>query len=271
MRTPFSKFAFAFLAGLLLAANGAAAATLRVAGTGGVLEAIQQVASPFAAATGIELEVITGLGTAGAMRALPDGVIDAVFAAREPNPNEAKVQLVSRSFARTPLVFVTSHRKPNGLKSSDIPAIFASQSPKWEDGTPLKIILRTKVDADTVITGQAIPGLAEAIERARARADVPVAATDQDNVNIAQRLEGSFTFAGYGQIIAEKCDLRLVPIDGVMPSLAALANGTYPYEKKFYLVFAPERSAGAEQLLQFLRSAEGRKILLAIGYLPLGD
>lgn len=255
----------------LLAGNEAAAATLRVAGSGGILVAIQQLAPPFKAATGVELEVFPGLGTAGAMRALSDGVIDAVFAAREPYQNEAKVKLVSPAFTRTPMVFVTSHAKPNGLRSSDIPESFSAQNPKWDDGTPLRIILRTRVDADTVLVGWAIPGLAEAIEQARLRSDIPVAATDQDNVNIAQRLAGSLTIAGYGQIIAEKCDLRMVPIDGVAPSLETLSNGTYRLEKPFYLVFAADRSAGPEQLLQFLRSAEARKVLLALGYVPVAE
>lgn len=36
-----------------------------------------------------------------------------------------------------------------------IPSIFTAEYPKWPDGLPLKIILRTKVGADTVIVGQA--------------------------------------------------------------------------------------------------------------------
>jgi len=272
MRASYSNVVIAaLLAFPLLAGHGAAAKTLRVGGSGGFLVAIQQISGPYKAATGVDLEVIAGLGTAGAMRALGDGVIDVVFAAREPNPNEVKVRLLSPAFARTPLVFVTSHPKPNGLRSGDIPEIFTSLDPKWEDGTPLRIIIRTKVDADTVLVGWLLPGLARAIERARARADVPVAATDQDNVAIAQRLNGSLTIAGYGQIIAEKCDLRFIAIDGIAPSLATLTDGSYPYEKKFYLVFAADRSADAEQLLRFLRSPEAGKILLAIGYLPFGE
>lgn len=272
MRAAYSNVAIAaLLAFPLLAANGAAAETLRVAGTGGIIEAMRQVARPFAAATGIQLDVIVGLGSSGAMRAIADGKIDVVVAARDSYPNEAKGKLVSYPFARTPLVFVTAHRKPNGLRSSDIPAIFAAQNPKWEDGTPLKIILRTKVDADTVLVGRSIPGIAAAIEQARRRPDVPVAATDQDNVAIAQRLNGSLTFAGYGQIIAEKCDLRLIPIDGIVPSLATLENGTYPYEKIFYLVFAAEHGSGAWKLLQYLYSDEGRKALLATGNLAVGE
>jgi phosphate transport system substrate-binding protein len=271
MRASISNLALVMsvLACPLPAGSGAAAETLRLSGTGGIVEAMRQVAPQFTAATGVEVEIVAGLGTSGAMRALADGAIDAVFAAREFTPDEARTPLVSDAFARTPLVFVTSHRKPNGLKSGDIAPIFAAENPKWEDGTPLKIILRTKVDADTMIVERTFAAMKEAFERARQRPEVPLAATDQDNVNIAQRLAGSFTFAGYGQIMAEKCDLRFVPVDGVAPSPATLADGTYPYEKMFYLVYAKDRSAGAEQFLQFLRSAETRAMLQAIGYLPV--
>ena len=254
-----------------MAANGASAETLRLAGTGGIIEAMRQVAPKFKAATGIELEVIVGLGTSGAMRAIADGKIDVVAAGLPLNAEQAKESLVSHPFARTPLVFVTSHPKPNGFKASDIAEIFAAQNPKWEDGTPLKIILRTKVDADTAIVERSMPGMADAIRRARQRPDVPVAATDQDNVNLAQRLGGSFSLAGYGQIVAEICDLRVVSIDGIVPSLKTLEDGTYRYEKKFYLVFARDHNASAEKFLRFLRSEEGRKALLAAGNLPVGE
>jgi phosphate transport system substrate-binding protein len=272
MRAAYSNVAIAaLLASPLLAGPGTAAETLRLAGTGGIIEAMQQIAPSFKAATGIQLEVIVGLGSSGAMRAIADGKLDVVVAARDSYPDEAKGKIISYPFARTPLVFVTSHPKPNGLRSSALPEIFVSLNPKWEDGTPLKIILRTKVDADTALIERYVPGVAAEIARARQRPDVPVAATDQDNVNLAQRLAGSFSLAGYGQIVAEKCDLRLVAIDAVMPSPATLANGTYPYEKIFYLVFAAEYGSGAWKLLQYLHSDEGRKALLAAGNLPVGE
>jgi len=136
MHASFSKLTFALgLAFPLMAGTGAAAESLRLAGTGGIIEAMRQLARPFATATGIELEAIDGLGSTGALRALADGMVDVVAAARDFNPDEAKGPLESRPFARTPLVFATSHPKPNGLKSSDLTSIFASENPKWEDGT----------------------------------------------------------------------------------------------------------------------------------------
>ncbi|MDI1347009.1 MAG: substrate-binding domain-containing protein [Pseudolabrys sp.] len=272
MRASFSKLAIAVgLAFPLMAANGANAETLRLAGTGGIIEAMRQVAPQFKAATGIELQVIVGLGTSGAMRAIADGKIDVVAAGLPLNSEQTKGSLVSHPFARTPMVLITSHPKPNGIKAADIATIVAAENPKWEDGTPLRLILRTKVDSDSATIERLIPGVKDADTRARLRPDIPVAATDQDNVELAQRLPGSFGLAGYGQIVAEKCDLRVVPIDGIVPSLKTLEDGSYRYEKKFYLVFPRDRNAGAEKLLQFLRSDAGRQALLATGNLPVGE
>jgi|SRR5665647_699471 len=272
MRISIPKMAIAvLLAGSLLAANGAAAAPLRLAGTGGIIEAMLQIAPAFKAATGDELQVTVGLGSGGALRALADGAIDVVVSARALTPAEKKNKLVAYPFARTPLVFITSMRKPDGLKPGDIAPIYEAINPKWQDGTPLKIILRTKLDSDTALIEHEIPGVEDAIEAARRRPDVPVAATDQDNVNIVQKLVGSFSLAGYGQIIAEKPDVRMIAINGVMPNLDTMADKTYPYEKMFYLVFASDRSAGAEQFVKFLHSAEGSKVLTATGNLAVSE
>lgn len=272
MRASLSKLAIAVgVAFPLMAANAANAETLRLAGTGGIIEAMRQVAPQFKAATGIEVQVIVGLGTSGAMRAIVDGKIDVVVAGLPLSPELAEGLLVSHRFARTPLVLVTSHPKPNGVKAADLAAIVAAENPKWEDGTPLKLILRTKVDADTAIIERELPAVKDAVVRARQRPDIPVAATDQDNVELAQRLPGSFGLAGYGQVIAEKCNLRFVAIDGVEPSPKTLADGTYRYEKNFYLVFPRGRNAGAEKFLTFLRSEAGRQALLATGNLPVGE
>ena len=127
MRTSFSKLAMAVgIVVPLLTTNAAKAETLRLAGTGGIIEAMRQVAPQFKAVTGIELQVIVGLGTSGAIRAIVDGKIDVVVAGLPLSPELAEGLLVSHPIARTPLVLITSHPKPNGVKAGDIAAIVAA-------------------------------------------------------------------------------------------------------------------------------------------------
>ena len=209
---------------------------------------MKQIASSFAAATGIEMEVLPSLGSNGSLRAVADGVIDVAVSAHKLSPEELSRGLEAVPFARTALVFVTSHSKPNSWRSEDLARIFDSKICKWNDGTPIKIILRTKVDTDTKIISRIFPGMREAIDQARQRPDLPVASTDQDSAELAEGLTGSFVQAGLSQIVSEKRNLHLVPINGVEPSLENLKNGIYPYEKPFILVFKPgSRNANALQ------------------------
>ncbi len=272
MRMSTSSLATAVFFACALAVNpGAAQDALRVGGTGGATEMMRHVAAAFGTATGITTEVIPGLGSNGALRALGAGVLDIAVSARPLNPAETARGLVAVAVARTALVFVTSHPQPNSLNSSDLAEIFKATTPKWVDGSPIHIILRTRLDSDTLILEERFAGMQAAIEAARRRPDVPLAATDQDSADLAERLPGSFVQAGLSQMKTEKRNLRFVPIDNVEPTLTNLEDGKYPYEKIFYLVFPAKRSVAAGRLLDFVRSAEGRNILRATGNLPAAE
>ena len=260
-----------FLAGLLLAGNAVAADTVRLGGTGGATAMGEHLAAGFAVASGIKIVVIPSMGSKGSIRATADGAIDLAISARPLNPDEAAMGVTAVPMARTALVFVTSNPKPNSIKSSDLTEIFKAVNPKWADGSPLHLILRTKFDGDTILLEQRFDGMREAIAVARTRPEFPIAPTDQDSANLAERLPGSFVQGGLSQIVTEKRNLRFVPIDGVEPSLANLESGKYPYEKDFFLVYSAKTKPIAERLLEFVRSEKGRSILRETGNLAAAE
>ena len=248
--------------------NAAQAEALRIGGTGGALALFRHASEPFKSATGIQIEVLDSLGSLGAIRALGANALDVAVTAMPLARDGNQPGFVEVPFARTALVFVTSHPAPDRLTSRDLVSIFGAANAKWSDGKRINLILRPRTDADTQLIGRMFAGMAEAIEVARKRPDLPIAATDQDSAALAERLPGSLVQAGLGQIIAEKRALRAVVIDGVEPSLENLESKAYPYQKLFYLVYPTVRPAPAERLLVFLRSAEGRKLLRETGNLP---
>ena len=103
------------------------------------------------------------MGSKGSIRATADGAIDLAISARPLDPDEAALGLTAIPMARTALVFVTSNPKPNSIKSSELPGIFSSVNPKWADGTPIHLILRTKFDGDTMLLEQRFAGMREAM------------------------------------------------------------------------------------------------------------
>lgn len=259
--------AAAFLVAPLLV-DTAAAQTLRLGGTGGGMGMAQRIADAYAA-TGPRIEIIPGLGSSGAINAVADGVIELAISSRPLKPKEAERGLKAVLFARTPIAWVTSHPAPPAIASADIAGIFEAAAPKWADGSPIHIVLRIASETDVSIVEGYFPGLAEAFATARRRPEIPVTATDQDNAAVAEELPGSLVHAGLSQIVTENRNLRTVALDGVEPTPENLESGAYPYEKPFYLVYAPGTAEAAGRLLEFLRSGSGRTLLRDAGSLPV--
>jgi phosphate transport system substrate-binding protein len=260
--------AIATAAIMAFALNAARADVLRIGGTGAATEMLKRLGAAFAAGDEVKVEVIPSLGTSGAIHALSDGALDIAVAGRPLRPEESALGLAARFAVRTPFGLVTSRRNPAGLKSGDIAAIFASGSARWEDGTPVRIILRPKGDADAPLLGSLFPGMNAAIEQARKRADVPVAATDQDNAETAERVPGSLTGAALTQVRLERRQLQFVAIDGVAVSLEALERGIYPHAKTMYFVTASAPQPAAARFIAFLASPDGERLLREAAVLP---
>jgi phosphate transport system substrate-binding protein len=213
----------------------------------------------------IKHEVIPSLGSNGGLRALSERALDMAVAGRNLNSDEIKLGLRVAATIQTPFVLVTSHPSPNGLSKDDVAAVYKRPDPTWADASPVRVILRPKSDSDTAIWIASFPGMAEALEVARARHDVPVAATDQDNADLAERLQGSLSASTLTQVLTEGRRLRLVSLDGVAPSLDALENGTYPFHKTLHFVLRAEASPSADKFIAFIKSPEGRALLRKTG------
>ena len=272
MPASFTRIAIVLLlVGAMSAGNAAAADTLRVGGTGTATGMLQQVGAEFTAATGVKVEVVPSLGSKGAIRALSDGWLDIAVPARPPKPDEVAAGLRQVAVLRTAYVMATSHSSPNGLKSVDLAGIFAAEKPVWADGTPIRIILRPRGDSDTALLAELFPGMGAAIESARRRAELPTAATDQDNAEMAERTPGSLVGTTATQLKTEHRNLRIVPLDGVEPTLANFESGVYRFVKTLHFVVPRASSAEARLFMDFLRSPPGLKALRETETLPDAD
>ena len=265
----FSRIAIVLLlAGAMPAGNAAAADTLRIGGTGTATGMLQKVGAEFTAATGVKVEVVPSLGSTGAIRALRDGWLDIAVPARPLNPDESAAGLRQVAVLRTAYVMATSHSSPNGLKSADLAKIFAAEKPAWADGTPTRIILRPRGDSDSALLAELFPGIGAAIETARRRAELPIAATDQDNVEMAERTPGSLVGTTVTQLKTEHRNLHIVSLDGVEPTLANFESGGYRFVKKLHFVVSRASSAEVPLFMDFLRSPPGLKALRETEILP---
>lgn len=252
---------------MLLSAWPASAEALRIGGTGAVTGALRKLAPAFEAETGIALVVVPGLGTSGANNALADGKLDLAIAGRDLRDKEKERGLQVVGQLRTPFGFVTSRPGPDNLRRGDIAALYAATDPAWPDGMPVLIVLRPVDESDNDVVAALFPGVGEAVMRARKRRDLSIAGSDQDNADMAEKMEGSLVAATLTQINTEERNLRFVALDGVAPSLDAYLKGSYPYAKLVYVVAPAKPVAAAKTFVEFLSRPATRLRLYDLGLL----
>lgn len=256
-------------AAMLALAATARAEDMRVGGTGASAALSEQLAAAYGKhAPQDAIEVVFGLGSSGGIAAAAEGAIQVAFSGRELKPAEAARGLRATPFLDTPFVFVTSHPKRQSIAREDVAAIYDGHMRNWSDGREIKPVLRPRGDSMTPWLATHLPGVGQAMEVLRARPEVPVAATDHDNIQLAEAVPGSLAPATLVQYLAERPRLRLVAFGGVDPSLATLEDGRWRDVVRLWIVAPEKPTPGAQRFLTWLDSPEAIAILRENGARP---
>jgi phosphate transport system substrate-binding protein len=241
------------------------AEAIRVGGTGAALEAMRLVGEAFQKThPQTTVAVVPGLGSRGGIKALQAGAVDIAVSA--PPAPAAEPGLISMELGRTPIIFATASPRPGaGVTMADLIEIYSGRKTAWPDGSRLRVILRPNGDSDIAFLRALSPAMNGAIDDGLKLPGVKIAATDQDAANALGSILGAFGMSTLLQVRAEARPLVPLPVRGVAPGLAALANGSYPYGKTLHLVTRSESTVAVRQYLDFLASPAGRKLLTGLG------
>jgi phosphate transport system substrate-binding protein len=257
-------------AALTIMASAASSEELRVGGTGSAQGILLRLGEAFHASyVGDSVVVVAGLGSSGGIDATIEGALDLAVTGRLLKSNEREKGLRSGPLLETPFVFVTSHPAAQRLSIVQVIEAFGGKLKAWPDGGVIKPILRPRSDASAAYLVDNLPGMKDALENLRKRSDVPVAATDQDNVEMAQRIDNSLAAMTLVQFITERPKLGLIEIDGSAPSVEAMNAGRYPLKTTLHIVRRSHPSKVVDRFLAFLEGPAAKKIISDSGASPL--
>lgn len=107
------------------------------------------------------------------------------------------------------------------------------------------------------------------------RSELAVDVVGGDNAQVIRVVENTKNAIGYvslGEVlhsIENGLPLRLVPLDGVEPTLETVASRTYPMYRTLYLISREEPQGASRVLLDFLTTDEaGRRVIERGKYIP---
>ena len=293
----YGLYAPVFVIGVLChsLATASFAASLSIGGSGAGLGTIRILANSFAMShPDISIEIPTGLGSGGSIRAVIAGVLDIGLGERPLDDKERAAGARQIPYAKTPLVIACRGAGLSagpaaipyasvgrvsacfgiddvaGLAGTRLIEIFSGAQSFWDDGTPVRIILRPETSTDTAALSRTFAGMGAALAKARAIRGIPVARTTHIALDRAEALPGALTTATLAAILSEHRSLHPIAIDGVAPTLKNLADGSYPLFKTLYLVIGSDAPPIVLDFVRFVQSNLGTAILRETGNLPIG-
>lgn len=273
-RKSYPGLAAAVLAALLaVGPRTAVAGTIRISGTGGAIGSMRLLGEAFGKVRpDARVVVMPSIGTGGAIKAVCEGELDVGVTSRPANSGECSRGCVSRAYAKTPFVFgVNASVATTGLTLSEITDIYSGKKDRWENGSRVRLVLRPPGESDLERLSAMSPEMRTAVDWAQHREGLIVAMTDQDCADVIEKIPGAFGAVTLALVISEKRDIRVLKVNGIMPTARALADGTYPYSKTFYMVTRRDWPPAVREFVNFVRSPAGRAILSKNGQLVLGQ
>lgn len=249
-----------------------AAEAILVGGPGSGSRLLQALADEYAkTARGAQVVVADPpLGSSAAIRAVREGKLRLAISTRPLKDDELGGDLVELEFARTPFVFASRDDvQGGGFTLGELEDIYAGRRMQWDNGTPIRLILRSKFASDTRVISAMSPGLDQAASFALDRRGMVVATSDLEALQMIERTPGSLGPTTLGLVRVLDSRVRVLPIAGRMPSARTLSDGSYPWFKTLYLVIPRHPAADVQAFLDFLRSPQAANFLGSIEYLPV--
>lgn len=266
-----NRFPVALLLSLLSAVPAAAAEVVTVSGTGASLASIRLLSEPFMKANPqVRIEVMPLLGTGGSIKAILAGRLDLGVGGRPLTDRERKAGVAAVPYARVPFVFGV-HRgvKAAGITLREAVDIYAGRKTTWNDGSPIRLILRPKGESDLDVLRAISKEMADAVDAALRRDGMIYAMNDHEAADTIENTPGAFGALALTMVTFEKRAIRVLPLAGVIPSATSLVNGSYPYRKEFFFITGRSPSDAVRRFIGFARSREGAAVLSRAGFVPV--
>ena len=262
---------FFVLAGIMTWSPAFATEALRIAGTGSAIGTMKLLASAFEkTAPGVQVQVLSSVGSSGGIKAVAQGAIDVGISSRALKEEESKMGLSVTAYAKTPFILVVSENIPiAGLSSGALAKIFRGETQTWPNGERIRLIMRPATETDTLLAKSISQEMSWAVDAALSREGMLVALTDQDSIQMLEKIPGAIGFSTLTQVVVEKRRLKILSLDGEWPFVSSRIKGSYPFFKTLSLVTKAEPSKTVRRFIDFILSERGRRILEESGNLPL--
>jgi phosphate transport system substrate-binding protein len=257
---------FVVVALLMVAGSASAGEKVTIAGAGGMISLVTELAKAFMAEhkdTVIEVNQ-KSLETKGGIMSAADGKVDIGMAARPLKDEEKSLGIRAIEIARVANVLgVNKSVTITDITSENVCKIYSGRAVKWSDvgGSAEPILALTRQDADA--TKEVVRKHIACFKDLKEPASVVMVPTHPEMSKILSTRP--FTIGFTDTMAADDSAGAIIPLklDGVAPTAENVRNGKYKMIKNMNLVVKGEPKGEAKAFIDFVKGPKGTKIIEA--------
>jgi len=245
--------------------------SIRVGGTGSSVQMMMIMGQAYQETyPGQHVQVVSGLGSNGGMRALAAKKIHISISALALNKEALAVGAISEEYARTPYMLTTAPGvNLKEITTAEVASILSGETERWPNDEVMRLVMRPLGDSDTLFLRSIAPAVDEAVNIALKRDGIIMAPTDQDSADALEQTPGAFGVTTLAQMKTEKRKLKPVMLNGISPSVAELVSGRYKYFKSLSTVINKDASEEILHFVDYIRSEAGSALLAEYGHMVI--
>lgn len=211
------------------------------------------------------------VGSGGGVRAATDGAVDLGMLSRPLNARERGLGLVVATVARGAVVLAVDRALPlDGLSGVQAEQLYRGE--RLEAGQDvLQLLLRDREESANTALERWLPGLKPLREQAYEQRRARVLYHDETMREALVATPGGVGVVDLGAVIDGRGALKGLSLDGVPPSLEALADGRWRATRDLTFVYRPERAERVRGLLTFAASPAALPIYAVSGCVPIAS
>ena len=212
---------------------------------------------------------------------LLDGKVDLILALRPSRRQLAEAKKRGVTYEITPIgreafVFFVHHRNPVGaLTSEQIRKIYSGKITRWSEAgaagnsSVIKPFQRNEGSGSQTML-QKIMGDTPIMPPLKEDRIGGMGGIINDVASYRNREEAlGFSFRFFASEMFKNGEIKLLAIDGVLPTRENIRNSTYPFIAEICAVTVGERSENTRKVVEFLLSPAGQELIDKVGYVPI--
>ncbi len=214
----------------------------------------------------IEFRFDSGTNSGGAIDGVLGGTLDLAVANRPLSEDEVGEPLDYRPFAKDAVVFATRHEgEVEGISTEQARDVYGGELTNWEQlgGSPAPIVVLDRDEDESARKLVLLP----LMDGRPVEARTVVLNKAGEMIEAMKSTPDSLGYSSFGLLKAHEVPgVRVLALDGVVPSPEAVLRGDYPWYLTFGFVHAADAPKEVRDFVTFASGPEGQELVEKNGY-----